>query len=91
MRTKLLVLLMAVWLTVAACPTASDQEAVISGVVKEEGVILDDSGQRFLIFDNERGRALMEYVDEKVEVRGLLKTTPQGQVITVHSIDIIQE
>ena len=66
-------------------------QASISGVINEDGQLVDDNGMVYDIADNEEGEEIMEMVGSKVTVKGTVMEAEGTKIITVSSFNIIED
>ena len=66
-------------------------EVSISGVISEDGQLVDDDGMAYDIADNDEGNEVMEMVGHKVAVKGTVMETEGTKIITISSFKIIEE
>ena len=66
-------------------------EVSISGVINEDGQLVDNSGMAYDIADSEQGGELMEMIGQKVTVKGTVMEAEGTKIITVSSFEIVQE
>mgnify|MGYP001822215326 FL=1 len=66
-------------------------EVSISGVISEDGQLVDDDGIAYDIADNDEGNEVMEMVGHKVAVKGTVMETEGTKIITISSFKIIEE
>lgn len=66
-------------------------EVSISGVINEDGQLMDESGMTYDIADNDQGNEVMEKVGSKVTITGTVMEAEGTKVITVSSFEIIEE
>ena len=66
-------------------------EVSISGVISEDGQLVDDDGMAYDIVDNDEGNEVMEMVGHKVAVKGTVMETEGTKIITISSFKIIEE
>ena len=60
-------------------------EVSISGVINEDGQLVDDNGMAYDIADNDPGNEVMEMVGSKVTVKGTVMEAEGTKIITVSS------
>ena len=60
-------------------------EVSISGVINEDGQLVDDSGMAYDIADNDQGNEVMEMTGQKVTVKGTVMEAEGTKIITVSS------
>ena len=66
-------------------------EVSISGVISEDGQLIDDDGMAYDIADNDEGNEVMEMVGHKIAVKGTVMETEGTKIITISSFKIIEE
>ena len=66
-------------------------EVSISGVINEDGQLVDDDGMFYDIAENEEGDQIMEMVGRKVTVEGTVMEADGTKIITVSTFKIIEE
>ena len=66
-------------------------EVSISGVISEDGQLVDDDGMAYDIADNDEGNEVMEMVGHKVTVKGTVMEAEGTKIITISSFKIIEE
>jgi hypothetical protein len=66
-------------------------EVSISGVINEDGQLVDDNGMAYDLADNDEGNEVMEMVGQKVAVKGTVMETEGTKIITISSFKIIEE
>ena len=66
-------------------------EVSISGVISEDGQLVDDDGMAYDIADNDEGNEVMEMAGHKVAVKGTVMETEGTKIITISSFKIIEE
>ena len=66
-------------------------EVSISGVINEDGQLVDDDGMAYDIAENEEGDEVMEMVGSKVTVKGTVMEAEGTKIITISSFKIIEE
>ena len=60
-------------------------EVSISGVINEDGQLVDDNGMAYDIAENDPGNEVMEMVGSKVTVKGTVMEAEGTKIITVSS------
>ena len=72
--------------------SAQSQSLVnISGVISEEGQLIDNNGVIYEIADNEIGFDLMELTGHQVRVTGQVMTTDEIVILIVEEFEIIRK
>ena len=66
-------------------------EVSISGVINEDGQLVDDDGMAYDIAENEEGDEVMEMVGSKVTVKGTVMEAEGTKIITISSFKIIED
>ena len=66
-------------------------EVSISGVINEDGQLVDDDGMFYDIAENDEGNEVMEMVGHKVTVKGTVMEAEGTKIITISSFKIIEE
>ena len=66
-------------------------EVSVSGVINEDGQLVDDNGMAYDLADNDEGNEVMEMVGQKVAVKGTIMETEGTKIITISSFKIIEE
>ena len=66
-------------------------EVSISGVISEDGQLVDDDGMAYDIAESEEGDQIMEMVGSKVTVKGTVMEAEGTRIITISSFKIIEE
>jgi hypothetical protein len=65
-------------------------EISVSGVINEDGQLVDDDGMAYDIADNDEGGEVMDMVGSKVTVRGAVMEADGAKIITISSFKIIE-
>ena len=60
----------------------------ISGVINEDGQLVDDDGMVYDIAESDEGEQIMEMVGRKVTVKGTVMETEGTKIITISSFEI---
>jgi predicted lipoprotein with Yx(FWY)xxD motif len=63
----------------------------ISGVINEDGQLVDNNGMTYDIADNDEGNEVMEMVGQKVAVKGTVMETEGTKIITVTEFNLLEE
>ncbi len=63
----------------------------ISGVINEDGQLVDNNGITYDIADNDEGNEVMEMVGQKVAVKGTVMETEGTKIITVTEFKLLEE
>lgn len=66
-------------------------EVSISGVINEDGQLVDSSGMAYDIADSEEGGELMEMTGQKVTVKGTVMEAEGTKIITVSTFKVLDE
>ena len=66
-------------------------EVSISGVINDDGQLVDNSGMAYDIADSEEGSELMELTGQKVTVKGTVMEAEGTKIITVSSFTVVEE
>jgi hypothetical protein len=69
----------------------AESEVSISGVVNEDGQLVDDAGMTYDIAENDEGNEVMDMVGLKVNVQGTVMEAEGTKIITISSFKIIEE
>ena len=69
----------------------AESEVSISGVINEDGQLVDDGGMTYDIAENDEGNEVMEMVGQKVSVKGTVVEAEGTKLITISSFQIIEE
>ena len=70
----------------------AESEVSISGVVNEDGQLVDDAGMTYDIAENDEGNEVMDMVGLKVNVKGTVMEAEGTKIITISSFfKIIEE
>ncbi len=75
---------------ISAIAVAGSQVS-ISGVINEDGQLVDDDGMAYDIADNEEGEEVMEMVGQKIAVKGTVMETEGTKIITVTEFNLLEE
>jgi hypothetical protein len=79
-------------LTVFLSGTAiAGAEVSISGVINEDGQLVDNDGMAYDIAESEEGDQVMEMVGSKVTVKGTVMESEGTKIITISSFKVIEE
>ena len=63
----------------------------ISGVINEDGQLVDDDGMVYDIADSDEGEQIMEMVGRKVTVKGTVMESEGTKIITVTDFNLLEE
>ncbi|MBW2427417.1 MAG: hypothetical protein JRF56_00550 [Deltaproteobacteria bacterium] len=66
-------------------------EVNISGVINEDGQLVDNNGMAYDIADSGEGSELMEMTGQKVTVKGTVMEAEGTKIITVSSFKLLEE
>jgi hypothetical protein len=66
-------------------------EVSISGVINEDGQLVDNSGMTYDIAESDEGTELMDMTGQKVTVKGTVMEAEGTKIIDVSSFQIIEE
>ena len=66
-------------------------EVSISGVINEDGQLVDNSGMTYDIAESDEGTELMDMTGQKVTVKGTVMEAEGTKIINVSSFQIIEE
>ena len=69
----------------------AESEVNVSGVINEDGQLVDDEGMTYDIAENDEGNEVMEMVGHKVTVKGTVMEAEGTKIITISSFKIIEE
>ena len=69
----------------------AESEVSISGVVNEDGQLVDDAGMTYDIAENDEGNEVMEMVGQTVTLKGTVMEAEGTKIITITSFKIIEE
>lgn len=67
----------------------ADSEIIITGVINEDGQLLDGGGVFYEISENEIGDALIKLVGQRVNVEGMLMESEDFLMITVLNFELL--
>jgi hypothetical protein len=70
---------------------AAGSPVSISGVINEDGQLVDDDGMAYDIAENEAGDELMEMIGQKVAVTGTVMEAEGTKIITVNEFKVLEE
>ena len=71
--------------------SVAGSEVSISGVINEDGQLVDDAGMTYDIAENDEGNEVMEMVGRTVSVKGSVMEAEGTKIITITSFQIIEE
>jgi hypothetical protein len=63
----------------------------ISGVINEDGQLVDDDSMAYDIAENEEGDQLVEMIGQKVAVKGTVMEAEGTKIITVTEFKLLEE
>lgn len=63
----------------------------VSGIINEDGQLVDDEGVAYDIADNEEGEEIMDMVGRKVTVKGTVMEAEGTKIITVTEFNMLEE
>ena len=66
-------------------------EVSISGVINEDGQLVDEEGMFYDIAENDEGNEVMDMVGHKVSVKGTVMEAEGTKIITITSFEIFEE
>jgi len=72
-------------------PALSEQSITIVGTVSEDYELESDSGEVYILGEDDKSLELSENVGKKVKVTGTVMKTEDGMVITVKNFQLIEE
>ncbi len=89
---KIFLGILIIGLTVFLSGTAiAGAEVSISGVINEDGQLVDNDGMAYDIAESEEGDQIMEMVGSKVTVKGTVMESEGTKIITISSFKVIEE
>jgi hypothetical protein len=89
---KIIIGILIIGLTVLVSGIAAAGSPVsISGVINEDGQLVDDGGMAYDIAENEEGDELMEMIGQKVAVKGTVMEAEGTKIITVTEFKLLEE
>ena len=62
----------------------------ITGIVNDDGLLVEDNGQIYEIADDEVGAQAMEYSGEKIAVEGMVEEEEGSRIIVIKSFKLVQ-
>jgi len=71
--------------------SVAGSEVRISGIINDDGQLVDDSGMAYDIAENDEGNEVMEMVGQKVTVKGTVMEADGTKMITITSFKIMEE
>lgn len=66
-------------------------EVSISGIINEDGQLVDDDGVTYDISENDEGNEVMEMVGQKVTLNGTVVDADGTKLITISTFKILEE
>jgi hypothetical protein len=66
-------------------------EVSISGVISDDGQLVDNDGMAYDIAENEEGNEIMEMVGQKMTVKGTVMEAEGTKIITVTAFKLLEE
>ena len=72
-------------------PAVAGPEVSISGVINDDGQLVDDEGMTYDIAENDEGNEVMEMVGRTVSVTGTVMEAEGTKIITITSFKIVEE
>jgi hypothetical protein len=66
-------------------------EVSISGIINEDGQLVDNGGMAYDIAENEEGDQLIEMIGQKVAVKGTVMENEGAKIITVTEFKLLEE
>lgn len=66
-------------------------EVSISGIISEDGQLVDNDGMAYDIAESEEGDQIMEMIGSKVIVKGTVMESEGTKIITISSFKVIEE
>jgi hypothetical protein len=66
-------------------------EVSISGIINEDGQLVDNGGMAYDIAENEEGDQLIEMIGQKVAVKGTVMESEGTKIITVTEFKLLEE
>jgi hypothetical protein len=63
----------------------------ISGVINEDGQLVDDNDIAYDLAENEQGEQIMEMVGQKVAIKGTVMEAEGTKIITVTEFKLLEE
>ncbi len=64
---------------------AKVKQMTVTGTINEKGALVADNGKAYTVAQNHKGMELVKMVNQKVEVKGSVKTKSGQKIITVSS------
>ena len=66
-------------------------EVSVTGVINEDGQLVDNDGMAYDIAENEEGNEIMEMVGQKLTVKGTVMEADGAKIITVNEFKLLDE
>ena len=66
-------------------------EVSISGVINEDGQLVDEAGVTYDIAENDEGNEVMEMAGRTISVKGTVMEAEGTKIITITSFEIVEE
>jgi len=89
---KIFLAIFIIGLTVFLSGTAvADSEVSISGVINEDGQLVDNEGRIYDIVENEEGHEVMEMVGHKVSLKGTMTESDGAKIIAVTDFKLLED
>ena len=66
-------------------------EVSISGVINEDGQLIDDDGMVYDIAENEEGNEVMDMAGQKVTVKGTVTESEGIKIINVSEFELLED
>ena len=86
-----LLILVAAFVALALGVAAADNSVVVTGTITDDGVLVDEEAQVYVLVDTDAGLELMDLVGEQVKVKGELEETSDGKFLAVESFEKIEK
>lgn len=84
------ILIIALSVFISGIAVAGSQVS-ISGVINEDGQLVDNDGMTYDIADNEEGEEIMEMIGQKITVKGSVMESEGTKIITVTEFKVLEE
>lgn len=83
--------LVAAWTVWASEQVAPGEAIEITGIVLKNGELQDEEGQKYMLVQDEVTLQLMSHVDQKVEIKGTLIESQEGdRAIKIDTYEVVQ-
>ena len=69
----------------------ADSEVSISGVVNENGQLVDNEGRTYDIVENEEGHEVIEMVGHKVSLKGIMTESDGVKMIAITDFKLVED